>query len=202
MIIVSVKLRRKGLTEVFTDEIESVMISTKIWQESGYREENEISFEELDEMIKKSDRYRAKEKALYLLTYRDHSKKELCEKINKTLPKDSAKAAADYMEEIGLLDDERYAKNYAESLLNHKGFGKRRIFHELEAKGVDRDTIEQIISELCFSPEEKITEIIEKKYPQAIDDEKVYNRAVNALIRYGYQYSEINAAFQKLQNKD
>jgi regulatory protein len=53
----------------------------------------EITDEELKALIEQSNERRAKEKALWLISYRSHSKKELKEKIQRTCDADAAEKA-------------------------------------------------------------------------------------------------------------
>ena len=90
-------------------------------------------------------------------------KKELIEKIQRTTSKEAAWSAADRMEELGLVNDEEFAKRYAAELFNRKGFSGRRAQYELLQKGIDKEIIAQVVEELEPNPVEKIKEIIEKK---------------------------------------
>ena len=154
----------------------------------------DITDEQLHELILASDARRANEKALYLLEHRSHSKKELIEKIQRTTSKEAARSAADRMEELGLVNDEEFAKRYAAELFNRKGFSGRRAQYELLQKGIDKEIIAQVVEELEPNPVEKIKEIIEKKYLRCLQDEKGYRRTVNGLQRLGYRYEDIKQA--------
>ena len=98
------------------------------------------------------------------------------------------------MEELGLVNDEDFAKRYAAELLHRKGFASRRAQYELLQKGISKEIIAQVIEELEPEPVEKIKEMIEKKYLRCLQDEKGYRRAVNGLQRLGYDYEDIKRA--------
>lgn len=89
-------------------------------------------------------------------------KKELEDKIRRTADETSAQKAVDRMEELGLLDDERFARHYAEKLLNSKHMSKRGIAFELTRKGIDKETAEQLCDELDIDVHEQIRAVIEK----------------------------------------
>ena len=70
-----------------------------------------VTEEQLEEIRYEADYRKARERALYLLEYRDHSRKELIDKLLRSVNNPSiAEEIADKMEEYGFLDDERYAK--------------------------------------------------------------------------------------------
>lgn len=194
MLITAIEKRRKMLSALFLDGEFAVNIDTETLLQFRYKIGMDITDEQLHELILASDARRANEKALYLLEHRSHSKKELIEKIQRTTSKEAARSAADRMEELGLVNDEDFAKRYAAELLNRKGFASRRTQYELLQKGIDKEMIAQVVEELEPNPVEKIKEIIEKKYLRCLQDEKGYRRAVNGLQRLGYRYEDIKRA--------
>jgi regulatory protein len=73
----------------------------------------------------------------HLLAGRDHSKKELLQKLaSKNYGRDSALAVIDELASEGWQDDLRYAESYARSRIL-KGYGPVRIAYELRQNGVD-----------------------------------------------------------------
>lgn len=195
MIITDVQPRRHRLSQLFIDGEAAVKIDTETWLRSGLMPGDEIDDERLHRLLQDSAAHRAHEKALYLLEHRAHSKKELERKIARAeFDREAAKAAAERMEELGLIDDEQYARRLAQELFTRKRFGVRRVKQELREKGIADNIVAMVLEE--FSPEteetvEKIRELIERKYPAAQEDEKVRRRAVAALQRYGYSLEDI-----------
>ena len=192
MKITEIRPRRKRLSALYIDGEFAVSLDTQTLIENRFDVGREIDDEDLQEIIKLSNERRAKDKALWLLSYREHSKKELEEKIRRTADEDSAQKAVDRMEELGLVDDERFARHYAEKLLN----SKRGIAFELTRKGIDKETAEQLCDELDIDVHEQIRAVIEKKY-RNLSDEKVKRRAVAALQRLGYRWDDIKSVISE-----
>ena len=189
--------RRKGLTQLFLDGEAAVKIDTEIFVRSGLKPGDELTDDELHRLIEASDTRRAQEKALYLLEYRSHSKKELAEKIARTAAsKEAAQAAADRMEELGLIDDEAYARELARVLFTRKRYGKLRVKQELRQKGIANELIEELLSEYGNEDEalENLQEILARKYPDWREDERTRRRAFAGLQRLGYSYELIRRA--------
>lgn len=189
--------RRKGLTQLFLDGEAAVKIDTEIFVRSGLKPGDELSDEELHQLIASSDARRAQEKALYLLEYRSHSKKELADKIARTAAsREAAQAAADRMEELGLIDDEAYARELARVLFTRKRYGAMRVRQELRQKGIDSGLIEDLLAEYGGEDEalETLKEILTRKYPSWAEDERTRRRAFAALQRLGYSYDLIRRA--------
>lgn len=194
MLITAIEPRRKSLSAVYIDGEFAMKLDTFTLMKEGIKAGVEIDDQQLKDIIDKSDAYRAKEKALYLIGYRDHSKKELSDKIRRTCSKEAAEQAADKMEELGLVNDENYAKRYAAQLLRSKHMAPRGIAYKLREKGIDRDLIDEIIDEMEFDTIGEIKVILEKKYPRYQEDEKINRRAAAYLQRMGYGYGDIKTA--------
>lgn len=160
------------------------------------KENQEISSEELNELAGKIGERRAYNQAVALLSRRDHSEKELTFKLTQ-------KGYGKYGENVvmklraqGFLDDYRFATLFVRELINLKGYGRRRIEQELMRKGVSREIITEVLSETEFS-DERLNELIKKKYLRYLDTEKGVQKAVNGLLRLGYSYGEIRDALSK-----
>lgn len=191
--------RRHRLTQLYIDGEQAVKVDTETFLRSGLRLGDELDDEELHQLIQASDAHRAREKALYLLEHRAHSKKELTEKIARTAAsREAAEAAADRMEELGLLNDEEYARRYAQELFTRKRYGAMRVKQELRQKGIDPELIEELLAEYADEDAalENMQALLFKKYPGWQEDEKVRRRAFAALQRLGYAYTDIRRAME------
>ena len=197
MIITDIVPKRKKLSALYIDGEFAMKLDTETIITSPYSVGCEISDEQLKELIQASDEKRAKEKALWLISYRDHSKRELEEKISRTSDKDSAKKAVERMEELGLVNDEKFARRYAEDLINVKHMSARGAKYKLREKGIDRELAQQILEELDPDPSEHIQILIETKYRNTLNTEKGKRRAVAALQRMGYSWGDINSVLSQ-----
>ena len=196
MKITEIRPRRKGLSALFIDGEFAMALDTQTLLEQRIDVGRELDDEELHDLITLSNERRAKEKALWLISYRSHSKKELRDKIRRTCDAEAADKAVERMEELGLVNDEDFARRYAEQLLYGKRLSKRAAFYELRRKGIDQATAEEVLAELDVDVHEQIRALIEKKYRQ-INDEKIRRRAVAALQRLGYGWEDIKAVLEE-----
>ena len=199
MLITAIEPRRKSLRALCLDGELAVNIDAQTLLSSRFQVGTEITDEELHELLAASDANRAKEKALYLIAHRDHSKKELVDKIRRTASQEAAEKAADRMEEIGLIDDRDYARRYASELFQRKYFARKRVEYELKQKGIDPDFIEELLEELEPEPVGQIGALVERKYLRALDDERGRRRTVAALQRLGYRWEDIRRALKEYE---
>lgn len=191
--------RRKSLTQLYLDGETAVKIDTEIFIRSGLKPGDMLTDGELHELIRASEERRAREKALYLLEHRNHSKKELADKIARTaVSREAAQAAADRMEELGLLNDEAYARDLARELFTRKRYGAMRVKQELKRKGIGEELIGGLLEQ--YGGEETALEniqvVLDKKYAGWEGDEKIRRRAFSALQRLGYSYGLIRQAMR------
>ena len=202
MTITAIEPRRKGLCALYIDGEEAMKLDAETVLSHRFDVGREITDEELHACVIDSDRKRCKDKAMWLIGYRDHSRRELIEKLRSDYSAESAEAAVSRLEELGLVDDGRYARRYAADLVNLKHLSDRGVRQKLREKGIDRDLIDEVMDELSLDEDAQIREIIEKKYGGDLSDEKTRRRAVSALTRMGYSYSDIKSALAEYIDLD
>ena len=155
--------------------------------------------EDLQEKVQRAADYRrGKERALYLLGYRDHCRKDLVDKLSKNIDRDLAEEIADKMEELGFLDDRKYAEKLARYLILFKKRGERRALQEMALKGIDRETAVEAIS-LVEPDENLLQQLIERKYLRYLGDEKGRNKVIAALMRLGHDYGDVIQAVDEAE---
>ncbi len=197
MTITAIEPRRRQMCALFIDGEYVMNLDAQTLIENRFDVGREIDDDELGEIIEKSNERRAKDKALWLISYRSHSKKELFDKLRRDFDEDSAQKAVDRMQELGLINDGEFAKAYARKLVYGKKMSLRAAELELRRKGIDEITAEQALSELEYDAQTQIIEFISKKY-RNIEDEKVRRRAVAALQRKGYGWDDIKQAIESI----
>ncbi|MBQ3969545.1 MAG: regulatory protein RecX [Clostridia bacterium] len=200
MIITELRAAKKSLTMVYIDGEYAMKLDTATLAENGIKVGKVIDDEELRELIDKSEHRRAKEKALWLISGRDYSKKQLMDKLVRDSSEETAEEVCERMEELGLISDENYARRLAHDLIYIKKLSVRGAKYKLMEKGIDRELCEEILEEFEVDPVEQLVEIIEKKYADKLDDEKGRRRTVAALQRMGYGWSDIKSALSEFDD--
>lgn len=193
MEITALEPRRHRLVQLFLDGEPAVKLDEET--AASLRPGQQLSDEELHELIARSDAVRAKEKALYLLEHRPHSKRELEDKLARTVGREAAGQAAGRMEELGLIDDADYARRLAEELAR-KGFAAPRIRQELLRRGIGRELAAEEAERAAAAPEDALHSLIERRFARQLGEEKGRRRAVAALQRMGYRWEEIRSALR------
>ncbi len=197
MIITNIKKSKKGNILVYADNNYLTSISLEVFVKSKIKIGDYIDEEILSKINSESNNYKAKEKALRLLSFRAHSKKELENKIKHYTDQQSAEQVAKKMEDIGLVNDLEFSKTYAREFSSRKYYSKNRIIYELSQKGVEKSIILEAISDIDIDEDENIKNFINHKRYGNLKDEKVRRRAVSALQRLGYNWSQISSFINK-----
>jgi regulatory protein len=84
-----------------------------------------------------------------LLAARARSRRELQQRLTSAgFEAGEIEETLDRLEAVGLVDDEAFARAYAEHAVGSKGSGRRALESGLFAKGVPRETIELVVAEM------------------------------------------------------
>lgn len=176
---------------------DKIYLHQEIISDYNLKTDMEIPQQAVDEIASASDLRRARERALYLLTFRDHSYKELFDKLDKSYPYDICIEICDKMAESGLINDEHYAQRLAKELIEVKHLGAYRARFEMQKKGIDKLLIEAALEEYEDNTIERLSELVEKKYARYLTDRKGIQKIKGALARQGYSYSDVNAVLEE-----
>lgn len=154
------------------------------------------------EDIKAEEEYRkARERALYLLDYKDYSYVDLFHKLEKNYSEDTCYRVMDKMVEMGTINDRRYAEGLARHYVEVKKFGRYRALREMRQKGLTAQVAEEALEEYDDSYYERLYELVESKYLRYLDDDKGITRTKNALVRYGYSYDLIKEVLRDIEEE-
>lgn len=197
MNITAIEPRKKGLSTLFIDGEPAFRLDTEILIAYRFDVGREIDDAQLKEVVDASDRKRCKDKAMWLLSYRDYARSELLTKLKKDFGEEAAQAALDRCEELGLINDTSFARRYSADLFHLKHLSKNGVRQKLIQKGIDRGLIDEVLCEFDVDEEEQIREIIEKKFARSLSDEKGRRRAISALQRMGYSFSAIKPVIRE-----
>ena len=78
---------------------------------------------------------------------------------------------------------------------------RQRVKQELLRRGIDRALAEEAAERLDKDDLNRIILLLQTKYRNNLGDEKGIIRTKNSLLRLGYSYSDIRAAFESIENE-
>lgn len=133
-----------------------------------------------------------------LLAYGSNSKQALARKImQRGFEREIAYAAAEKLEEMGLIDEEGDLCREVEKCLK-KLWGERRIATYLRTRGFSAGTLEGLPDALeSVDFPENCAELIRKHYGGVPSDPAEKQKMIAGLARYGYTLAQIKEAIRR-----
>lgn len=199
MKVTKITFSKKGNVLIYADDEYLMSVPYEVFLKSKIKLNTCITDEEAENILNSANDYKAKEKALRLLSFRAHSKQELKNKIKRVSSEESAESAAQKMEELGLINDKSYAVAYSKELFFRKFYSTKRVMYELSKKGVSKDIILEVVDEISPDEESILKSAFEKKFYNKIKTEKDINRATMYFCRLGYSFSQIKSLFNSFE---
>ena len=196
MKITAIERRRGSLYELELDGVKGPQVDVRTFDESPYLLNDSITEQQLEDLLARSVYNRAREKALFLLGLRDYGCKELETKLAQQAPPETAAAVVARLRELGLLDDEQYARRVAARLSESKHYPARRIQQELRRRGIGAELAQTAAAEIPMDDTQQALAFIEKKYYNKMHTEDSRRKVADALARRGFAYSTVRQAMQ------
>jgi len=124
------------------------------------------------------------------LTGQARSRHELAQRLaRRNVPEDVAERLLDRFEEVGLIDDEAFARAWVESRQRTRGLARTALSQELRRKGIDDDTAREVLGEVDRDDEEETARALVRKRLRTlrgVDEQVAVRRLVGLLARKGY----------------
>jgi regulatory protein len=137
------------------------------------------------------------ERALRLLSVRARSRRELEARLLRAgFEPDEVAEELRRLQEVGLVDDARFAAQFAEQAVTRRLQGSRAVGAALAARGVDRRAIEEALAEVGGDDGERLDRVASRRAARlsSLPSETAYRRLVSFLVRRGYEPSAARAA--------
>lgn len=155
-----------------------------------------LNDEEYRALLAAAGQASAKTRAVRMVAASNVSEKQLRKRLEqKGEQKQDAQQAVAWLKELHLLDDGETARQLVASALN-KGYGKSRIQSILYEKGIPQELWQDALSQLP-QMDEAIDRFLARRWQGSLPDEKEVKRAVDALIRRGHSWQDIQAGLRR-----
>lgn len=139
-----------------------------------------------------------KERAVRILTASGLSKKELQKRlVQKGESEEDAEAAVAWLEELHLIDDLETAKQLVRSACL-RGYGAARAKSILYEKGIPKELWDEALEELS-EMDGAIDTFLRRKLDGRTLDAKQIKKTVDALLRRGHSYHDIQAGLRRYE---
>ena len=160
----------------------------------------ELTEEQLDELRSAAGQMSAKMRAVRIVTASSVSKRDLEERlIRKGEQPEQAKEAVRWMADLDLVDDEKTARQVV-SRCASKGYGIARAKQALYEKRIPKEYWEDALADYPDQTEH-IVIFLQTRLGDSWE-ERDLKRAVDALLRRGHSYGDVQRALRQLEVDD
>ena len=188
--------RKKGRFLVILEDGDILRITEEELLRFGLRSGEELGEETLEALRSSAKTSQVKAQAAGMIGRRALSKSELQRRlIRGGAAEADAQAAADWLEDIGAVDDPAYAAAVVRDY-GRRGYGSARIREELRRRGVPREFWEVALEELPDS-EDILDDLIRKRCRGDLSDPREVKRLSDGLLRRGFSWSQVKEALSR-----
>nr|WP_281286457.1 recombination regulator RecX [Pleionea sediminis] len=143
----------------------------------------------------------AREKAISLLARREHSRKELHQKLLQ-----KGFAESDIIEDLDALENKGWLSDFrfTESWIRHRiqgGYGPYRIQQELNAKGVGQEIINEKLDEVELNWFDLARQVWRKKYSRLPESWEDKAKQIRFLQYRGFYTEDIETMFNTIKEQ-
>ena len=196
MQILNLQKDKLHLTKITLSNGEEVFIDNDVCSENFLKKGVELTEERLNELIFQSQYQRAKSRAVWYLDRKDRTSKDLYNKLCLAgFDKKASAKVIGRLQEVGLIDDLRFAENYAARLCE-SNVSKREALQKMLQKGVPYDMAKEVLQSCEVDEQSQISELLEKKYRLKLSSENGVQKVYAALIRKGFSYEAVRTALK------
>ena len=150
----------------------------------------DLSDELVVELKEESRRYQIRSRGAHIASSRMLSKKELTDRLaRRGASEEEAAETAEWLEDLGALDDEQYAAAVARHY-GRMGYGRLRVRQELARRGISRELWDDALAELGDAAE--IIEGLLRSRLKGKTPDREEGRKLSAMLqRRGFTWQEI-----------
>lgn len=192
------------------EDIQKLAVSSKMLFDIGNIGVGSLPYtltrEQFDSLEYSARLWEAVKKGLDLLSYGDNTKSALIIKLrSRGFDKYTAEDAAEYICDLGYIDERGIMERAVEQLANVKLYGKSRIKNELYKKGISREIISEYLPDVLDSVdfEANLCKLVRRKCDfDRLFDCKYRESFYASMYRLGYSPSETRSAIKAVMEED
>jgi regulatory protein len=199
--------KRANRRSVFLDGAFAFGVNVNVVARFRLREGMSLTAEQVAEIGQGEVRQECLDQALKLLAGRLHSRAELRRKLMRgEYGEQIVSGVIEDLVRLGYLDDERFARTKAMSVVQHKHHGRRRAKAELMKAGIKSDVAEKALGEV-YEGQDTVAlarQLAMKQAPRLrkLEPQVARRRLMGMLQRRGFDYDDIRAVIDEALGKD
>ena len=193
------KIERKGRLMVITcDNGEMIRLPRAVMREHPLREGQLLDIDSYYQLSERIMYQKALERAVWWLSKKDHSEKQLKMKLtDSAFTEESASRACDFLKAGNYLNDARLSENLVRQ--KQRSSGPRKIAYTLRQKGVGEETAKAALEAISQDDEMETAVKLARKYlsGKLLEPREARQKCGAYLARRGFGWDVIKAACQR-----
>ncbi|HEX6977022.1 MAG TPA: RecX family transcriptional regulator [Patescibacteria group bacterium] len=163
--ITSIKQQKdKNRVNVYLDGKFGFGLDLENFVKLGLKVEQELTNEQIDEIVRKSEHQKVLDKLLNFATFRLRSIHEVRVWLRrKKIPEDMHEDLFNTLKRLELINDEKFAKWWIDQRMSFRPKGKKALKFELLKKGIDRKIIDAAFGEVVIDEKSIALELLKKR---------------------------------------
>lgn len=204
-LITDIQKTKKGYFSIFANGEYALSVDDEILLKYKLKIGSKIDIDKLKELNYKTTYNKCLQKSLDILSRRQHSCKEISEKLLKYYPENIVEQIIQKLLDIDYLDDVKFCESYLSKCLNFNKYSIRKIKYDLFKKGISNDIIDEVLSNLNNELDESflVKDLVLKKYISKLKNNE-YKKVFDSIVRRGFNYEDvkkgISLAIEELNN--
>ena len=206
-IITKIEAQKKNddRVNIYVNDEFFIAIFTELVYTFNLKKGMTIEEESLKRILNEEMYMKAKNKALNILAKADQSEKKIREKLSSDFEDDTIDMAIEFLKKNNFINDDILAQKIVNTNINLNRCGKNRIKQNLYNKGIDKQSIDEAISDIDTDVEfENAMYLAKKRYDRVKkeDKRKIYQKISQHLAYKGFSYDIIKRVLDKLLNSN
>ena len=198
---ITIQEKKKDRCNLFIDGEFRAGISLDAVVNYRLKVNQEISEEQIKEIIFESEKQQALSRARAYITRRLKSKREVKDYLlSKGYQEQVVWFVVDKLKEYGYIDDKEFSKRYIESV--SRGQGKRLTEYKLMMKGVRKEDIASAYEDVNVDSKENAKQIAIKHIKNKEKSKENLAKTYRYLIGKGFSYEEASFAIDSIREDD
>ena len=202
-----VQQKKKNRCSVYLDTVFAFGISVDLVVQFGLKKGRSLSEAEIADIQLEESKRHAKDRAIRFLSFRDRSEKEVVDKLRSLKLEDPViNWVMDELKRMQLIDDQRFARAFAQNKMITKPMGEYLLRRELTAKGITEVVAQQAIDQIYqeYEPVALAKELAIKqaKKNRRLEPVKLKKRVSDFLLRRGFGWDIIHDVMDELNIED
>ena len=193
--------RNEDRVNIYVDEKFFMAIYKELVFTFNLKKGDNINEDNLKRILKDEMFLKGKNKALNILSKASQSEKKIREKLQDDFEEDVIDDIVDFLKKYNFINDNELASKIVNTNININKYGKNRIKQNLYNKGIERNAIDEAISEIDQNDEfENALYLAQKRYDRVKneDSRKAYANVDHHLAYKGFSYDIIKSVLNKI----